>query len=131
MKPLILTLLVALGLVFGIRSSVAVTNIFVEAESGVFMHPMTNYLASQASGGRYVWIPPAPRHTIKDGKAEYDVEIPTSASTNDYVIWCRVRAPNFNQDSFLVSVAVGDVEIYTNEIYDVAGEPPMPSNGWQ
>ena len=57
-----------------------------------------------ASTGKYIQtsIPNA-------GNATYTITVPHAG---DYVIWCRVLAPSFHQDSFFVSMDDGPEDIY-------------------
>lgn len=77
-----------------------------ESESGVLTAPIVAASDILASEGRYVVSASA------NGSASYNLNIP---EPDNYVIWCRVLAPDFNSDSFFVS-ADGGAEL----IYDVA-----------
>jgi hypothetical protein len=90
--------------------------IFLEAEFGVLVPPMAMLKDSQAFAGRYIQT-----SVVDGGSASYSITIP---QTGDYVIWCRVLAPDSHHDSFNVSVDGG-----TGDIFDVAEREW--SNAWQ
>jgi uncharacterized repeat protein (TIGR01451 family) len=75
-----------------------------EAESGSLRSPMTLAPDPLAYGGQYVFT------TVRDaGTNTVDFYAPASGS---YVVWCRVLAPNPDQDSFGVSVDGGPEDVY-------------------
>ena len=97
-------------------SVVDAATIALEAESANLVAPMVLRTNAQASGGRYI------ETTIANtGTATFTVQVPF---TGDYVIWCRVLAPDDGHDSFFVS-ADGGVE----DVYDVAQN--TWSSAWQ
>jgi CSLREA domain-containing protein len=96
--------------------AVAFNYVTKEAESGAVVSPMARLADPLAYGGQYV-----SSDTADTGTAGNSVVAPT---TGNYVIWCRVLAPNPSTDSFFVSANGG-----AEDIYDVA--EGTWSNSWQ
>ncbi|MEW6298571.1 MAG: hypothetical protein AB1671_12620, partial [Thermodesulfobacteriota bacterium] len=78
--------------------------IWLEAEEGMVIPPMSIDADDRTSGGQYVWAPSGAGNVIDPllpaGEAQYAFTVP---SDDTYVIWGRVRA-EINNDSFHVAV---------------------------
>jgi subtilisin family serine protease len=88
------------------------TYISLEAEAATLAGPMALFSDPQASQEGYISSP-----TRDQGSALFTVSIP---HTGQYVIWCRVLAPNAGQDSFFVNVDQSNLDTNVTNIYDVA-----------
>ncbi len=81
--------------------------ITIEAESGTLEAPMTASADPGAFSEGYV-----SSDADEQGRVSWDFEIPSAAQ---YVVWCRVLAPDASHDSFYVSMDSG-----AEDVYDVA-----------
>lgn len=87
----------------------------MEAESGTLAAPMTVTNDTQMPARKFIRTT-----TANAGSATYTVDIPVAG---EYVLWCKVLAPSYTNDSFVVSM--DGVE----DVYDEA-EGKQSSN-WQ
>ena len=89
---------------------------YYEAESGSLVTPITSVSDSNSSGGKYI------TSSVADsGTASYGFNAP---ATGSYVVWMRILAPNFSQDSIYVSM-----DGTSEDVFDMA-ENKWSSN-WQ
>lgn len=90
--------------------------IYLEAESGTRVAPMTVASGLNASGGQYAYS-----STDIQGTISIPINIPVAGT---YSIWCRVLAPDKGRDSFFVAADVGIEEIFI-------AAPNTWSSSWQ
>jgi Fibronectin type III domain/Bacterial Ig domain len=90
--------------------------IYVEAETGARVSPMTVGLDANAANGQYVYSTGNNRGTVS-----FPIII---SQTGTYVVWCRVLSPDAGRDSFFVSMDGG-----TEEVFSTA--PGGWSSAWQ
>lgn len=79
--------------------------VYLEAEAGFLMSPMTAADDAAASGGRYVWHP-GKRGEARPGSGRAVWRFATDGPRDVY-LWARVLAPTPQDDSFFVAVAPG------------------------
>lgn len=89
-------------------TAAATATIFVEAESGTLVSPMTLATDANASNGRYIYTP-----TDNQGTASYAVNIPQAGN---YWVWCRILSTTNWKDSFFVAVDGGTEDVYNTAI---------------
>jgi len=89
----------------------------VEAESGTLVSPDEDSADVRAFAGTFV-----SSDTSMEGSVTYTIHVPVGA---DYVVWCRVLAPDNYHDSFFVSRDGG-----TEDIYDAAQGTWSPNWQW-
>jgi hypothetical protein len=125
-KPLHITLLlITLSVVSAAANRIlgsklnapALTTIGLEAEQGLLMPPMVINSTASASGGAYL-----SSNTSHAGFVTFSVDL---ATDGNYVIWGRVLAPDYYQDSFYVSIDGGP-----EDVYDVAHDTWRDSWQW-
>src|SRR5262249_1321299 len=78
--------------------------LFYEAEAGNIAAPMEIVADPPALNGQFIYAPAG-----RAGTATYTLNIPQAG---DYVIWCRVIAPDPSTDSFYASVDGGAQDIF-------------------
>ena len=80
----------------------------IEAESASSQGNFSPFVvANDATVGQYIHVPTTSQQQSSPptkGIATYDMVIP---ETGTYAIWARVNAPDFNNDSFFVSIDGG------------------------
>ncbi len=94
-------------------------SLYLEAESGIRVSPMTTGSDSNASGGSYISSP-----TGDSGTATYTFTVPAD-SQGIYNVWGRTLSPDGGSDSFYVKMDNG-----TEDIYDTVCAS-APSASWQ
>ena len=85
-------------------SGTSVQTIYVEAETGTRVSPMTVASDTAAANGQYVYSPSANLGTVS-----IPVNIPQAGN---YTVWCRVLSPDNGRDSLFVQMDGGVEEIY-------------------
>jgi len=85
-------------------SSSAAQTIYVEAESGVRVSPMTVGSDVNAANGQYVYSTAANAGTVS---------FPFNSQSGTYWIWCRVFSPDAGRDSLFVSMDGGVEEVFS------------------
>lgn len=85
-------------------SGTSVQTIYVEAETGTRVSPMTVASDTAAANGQYVYSPSANLGTVS-----IPVNIPAAGN---YTVWCRVLSPDNGRDSLFVQMDGGVEEIY-------------------
>ena len=86
--------------------------IYVQAESGARVSPMTIGSDANAANGQYVFATLANQGTVSISF--------TAAQSANYAVWCRVLAPNNGQDSFYFRMDNGTEKIFAT----------APSSSW-
>lgn len=82
----------------------ASTNLFIEAESGTLVAPMTFTANASARGGQVARSPTGDSGTASIG---------FTVAAGTYTVWCRVLCPDGGTDSFYVRLNSGAEEIYS------------------
>lgn len=88
----------------------------IEAESPILTSPMAPANDAGAFNGEYIVSAVA-----ESGTGVWTFSVPSAGT---YVVWCRVKSPTANQDSFWVKMDAG-----VEDVYDTAEGTWQP--GWQ